>query len=346
MSLSFSIESHQLQFIKPAKTSRNTLSDKNIYHLVLRDLKTGEQGMGEAAPLVKLSVDDIPDFEGVFQSKMEDFCNDPDLDMFSPVEFPSMRFAVETAMLDLRSESDFTLFDTPFSRFESSIPINGLVWMSGLEEMLEEAYSKIEQGFTCIKFKIGAHDFDSECRMLEKIRKDFSAFKIEIRLDANGAFDPNTALEQLDDLSRFEIHSIEQPIAPRQWYDMGRICSNSQIDIALDEELIGLSLQNEGSEMLRSINPQYIIIKPSLIGGLDISDQWIGAATKLNIGFWATSALEGNVGLNAIAQWISQYDTNMAQGLGTGSLFSNNIDLGLKVENGQMQRFPIQNSPV
>jgi len=207
--------------------------------------------------------------------------------------------------------------------------------MNDVDAMYQEAIAKIESGFNVIKFKVGALDFDEECRLLEKIRKQYSAFKITLRLDANGAFQAPEAIEQLKELSRFEIHSIEQPIATGQWDDMERLCMESPIDIALDEELIGLP-PAKGAAMLRYINPKYVILKPNLIGGVAIADEWIAVAQKQDIRWWATSALESNIGLNAIAQWVSTYKNPLHQGLGTGSLFSNNFKSPLKLENGWM----------
>jgi L-alanine-DL-glutamate epimerase-like enolase superfamily enzyme len=206
--------------------------------------------------------------------------------------------------------------------------------MDTKEEMLKQAFEKIESGFNCIKFKVGAIDFDEECRMLEAIRKKYSSFNIEIRLDANGAFKNDEALHQLKELSRFDIHSIEQPIKPKQLDLMQELCKKSTIAIALDEELIGVDVERDGKKLLRYINPQFIILKPTLIGGFSLSEKWIHFATEMNIGWWATSALESNIGLNAIAQWTSSLDTNLPQGLGTGGLYSNNIPSPLVVKNG------------
>lgn len=241
--------------------------------------------------------------------------------------------------------SDTRSFANDFLSKKSGIPINGLVWMNDIESMEEEANQKIDSGFNIIKFKVGALDFDSECRLLERIRKKHSAFQLEIRLDANGAFSPDTAMEQLRELSRFDIHSLEQPIKSNQWDDMQRICAISPIDIALDEELIGYSnkngseLREDAQKLLQYIKPKYIILKPTFIGGLDRCDIWVEESWKNEIGWWSTSALEGNVGLFAIAKWASKYLNHpqfMVQGLGTGSLFVKNFPANTEVKNGHL----------
>lgn len=332
----YSIEQHQLQFIKAAKTSRNVFRTRTIYLIKLIDLKTGKEGIGEAAPLALLSIDDIPDYEDILRDKLDAFCERGNFEEVDLEKYPSMRFGIETALLNLEADDEGRMFETPFTRGEISIPVNGLVWMSDAEAMYEEALMKIEAGFDVIKFKVGALDFDEECRMLEKVRDRFSAFNVTLRLDANGAFKNDEALEQLKDLSRFEIHSIEQPIAVGQWDSMQKLCTEGAIGIALDEELIPLSSPSKRVEMLKYIDPQYIILKPNLIGGLAVADEWVKLAEKHSIGWWATSALESNVGLNAISQWVSQYPDLMHQGLGTGALYSNNLPSRLSLEKGRM----------
>ena len=332
---SYTVEPYELQFIKPAKTSRNVFKTRKIFIINIYDSVTGKNGIGEAAPLSLLSVDDVSDYEDVLHSKLESFCEKASIEKVDLDLYPSIRFGLESAVLNLHSE-DHQLFNTSFTRGEQPIPINGLVWMNDTETMFQEALQKIEQGFKVIKFKVGAQDFDEECKMLEKIRKKFSAFSITIRLDANGAFKADEALEQLNELRRFEVHSIEQPIAVNNWDKMEEICYKKPIDIALDEELIGVNVYKAGISMLKLLKPQCIILKPNLLGGLKLSDEWIKLAHGLGIDWWATSALESNIGLNAIAQWVSQYPIELHQGLGTGSLFSNNIQSKLKVENGNM----------
>ncbi|MEY2925496.1 MAG: hypothetical protein RLZZ337_2046 [Bacteroidota bacterium] len=332
---SYQLKKHELKFIKPAKTSRNVFKTRLIYIIYLTDLKTKKTGIGEAAPLHLLSTDDVPNYEEKLNSFLGEFCINGDLEELELHSYPSIKFGIETALLDLNAK-DGALFQTPFTKGAESIPVNGLVWMNNAEEMYNEAEAKIKAGFDVIKFKVGALDFDKECRLLEKIRSQYSAFKLTIRLDANGAFLPSEALEQIKELSRFEIHSIEQPIKAQNWDAMQQLCSESKIDIALDEELIGVKIGQDGEKMLQYIKPQYIILKPNLIGGLKNADLWVSLARKHNIDWWATSALESNIGLNAIAQWVSKYPISMAQGLGTGALFTNNFATSLKLEKGKM----------
>ena len=334
---SYRIQKHELVFKKPAKTSRNVFKNRTIYLIHLTDLKTGKTGIGEAAPLHLLSIDDVPNYEQILTEKLDEFCKIENVDELELFYYPSIKFGIEAAILGTKAGDKGELYNTPFTRGEASIPVNGLVWMNDAEAMLNEALEKIEGGFNVIKFKVGALDFDEECRMIEKIRSKYSAFKLTIRLDANGAFLADEAALQLKELSRFEIHSIEQPIKAKQWDAMQQLCSESKIDIALDEELIGVKIGQDGEKMLQYLKPQYIILKPNLIGGLKNADHWITLANKNNIAWWATSALESNVGLNAIAQWVSQYPTKLHQGLGTGSLFENNFETKLSLKKGQMK---------
>ncbi len=274
------------------------------------------------------------------EQKLNELCeavnNGYTYEMLDFTEFPSIQFAFETAFVGLKHVQPFLYFDTDFVKGQNAIPINGLVWMNDKETMLQEALQKVEAGFTCIKFKVGALDFDEECRMLEAVRKEFNAFKIEIRLDANGAFSQDDVFEKLKDFSRFQIHSIEQPIKQKQWDLMQEICVKSPVTIALDEELIGVDVQADGQKLLNHIKPQYLILKPTLIGGLAASESWIALAKKHNAGWWATSALESNIGLNAIAQWVSTQRVQMPQGLGTGGLYTNNFQSPLTVANGKI----------
>ena len=334
---SYSLEKHELKFKVPAKTSRNVFTTRGIFLITLRNTQTGQEGIGEASPLSLLSVDDVPDYQVVLEKKLQEFCEVGLLDSLSLDSYPSIRFGIETALLNMSADNEGVIFNSDFTARKKSIPINGLVWMNDSAKMYDEAIQKIQAGFDVIKIKVGALDFDEECRLLESIRKQFSAFKITLRVDANGAFSPNDALEKLNELKRFDLHSIEQPIASGQWDWMQKICAESPIDIALDEELIGLNVHEEANKMIKYIHPKYLILKPNLIGGLSISDEWIKWAHKHNLGWWATSALESNVGLNAIAQWVSTYQNPLHQGLGTGSLFTNNFSSRLKIERGQMQ---------
>ncbi len=327
---------HKLQFIKPAKTSRGSYQEKEVWVLSLES--NGMVLEAEAAPLSDLSTDGkenldllIRPFIGLDYSLKElyellEFCE----------PYPSLRFAVY-ALIQKATKRQTVWVDSPFTRSEKGLEINGLVWMNDIESMEQEAESKIEAGFTCIKFKVGALDFDAECRMLERFRRKHDKSKIEIRLDANGAFPQDLAVEMLKDLSRFDVHSIEQPIATGNWDDMGRLCRDGAIDIALDEELIGIT-PGQYSQLLKEIKPQYLILKPTLIGGFDRCDLWIKEAEKHKTQWWSTSALEGNIGLFDIAQWVSAYDLNLPQGLGTGSLFVKNFPQNTFVKNGILHR--------
>src|SRR5690606_19727585 len=260
-------------------------------------------GIGECGILRSLSIDDRPDYE----DKLKWVCNNihlgPEMLWRELQEFPSIQFGVEMAFRSFSSNDPFVLFPSEFTRGNAGIPINGLVWMGEKAYMKQQIIQKIEEGFTCIKLKIGAIDFDAEIDLLKYIRSEFSPEMIEIRLDANGAFSADEALEKLQNLSRYEIHSIEQPIKQGQCSQMAKLCSNYPIPIALDEELIGIFSPLEKNELLREIRPQYIIFKPSLIGGFKGTHKWIGLAEEMGIGWWVTSALESNIGLNAISQW-------------------------------------------
>ena len=333
----YSLQKHELKFKVPAKTSRNTFTTRTIFLITLKDIKNGKQGIGEASPLSLLSLDDVPNYQLILKKKLDEFCQVGSLDHLSLAAYPSIRFGIETALLNMSADSEGVIFNTDFTARKKAIPVNGLVWMNDSPTMYKEAIEKIQAGFNVIKIKVGALDFDEECRLLEKIRKQFSAFKITLRVDANGAFDAEDALEKLNELKRFELHSIEQPIAAGQWDWMQKFCAESPVDIALDEELIGVNVFEQADKMIKHIKPSYLILKPNLVGGLSISDQWITFAHKHHVGWWATSALESNVGLNAIAQWVSTYQNPLHQGLGTGSLFSNNFSSRLKMEQGHMR---------
>ena len=223
------------------------------------------------------------------------------------------------------------MWDTPFSRGEAGIPINGLIWMGDFNRMLAQIEKKMEAGFRCIKLKIGAINFEEELALLQHIRSHYSSKEIELRVDANGAFSPTDAMEKLKRLSELDLHSIEQPIRAGQWEEMARLTSESPLPIALDEELIGYNTWEEKQRLLSAIRPQYIIIKPSLHGGLAGGEEWIAEAEKLNIGWWITSALESNIGLNAIAQWCATFQNPLPQGLGTGLLFTDNVEMPLEI---------------
>ncbi len=282
--------------------------------------------------MADLSIDDQPDYEDQLRLVLQDLVDNNfkfQADKFR--HLPSVCFGIESALLDLKNGGRGVLFNNSFVQGKS-ISINALIWMDEIPTMLNDAYEKIKQGAKCIKFKVGAKDFDAECRMLEQVRKRKSAFELEIRIDANGSFMANEALEKIKELSRFEIHSIEQPIAVRQYDDMSKLCREAAIDVALDEELIGMNPFTT-SRIISELHPKYLIIKPNLLGGFNVCDEWLRIARKNNIGWWSTSALESNIGLNAIAQWSSEYNLEMPQGLGTGDLYTNNIHCGIEVRD-------------
>jgi o-succinylbenzoate synthase len=325
---------HKLHFKQPSGTSRGVLHDKQTWFLILEN--ESSVGVGECSMLKGLSIDDRPDYE----QKLQWVCDNIHLgekSLYAELsEFPSIQFGVEMAFRSLISQDPFQLFPSTFTQGKSSIPINGLVWMGTKEFMNQQIKEKIENGFGCIKLKIGAIDFETECQILQSIRDNFSAAEIEIRVDANGAFSSPQALEKLKRLSDFTIHSIEQPIAVNQWDAMAALCEQSPIDIALDEELIGVLSTSKRMKLLETIQPHYLILKPSLIGGWQGSESWIEAAQHHNIAWWATSALESNIGLNAIAQWVFLKQNPLKQGLGTGALYTNNIEAPLEVQKGYL----------
>lgn len=341
--MQLSLEKHILKFKKPAKTSRGEYIEKPSFllHFHHEDIVT----VGEAAPLVDLSPDGKVDYFSVFGSFLNREIQEKQIDEIQSflLTYPALRFAFNCAIRKFyaqKSGDSFfkgkpnTWIKNDYTQGKSSIEINGLVWMNTINEMEYEAFEKINAGFKCIKFKVGAQDFDAECRLLEKIRNKYSPFSIEIRLDANGAFKNDETLEKLKELSRFEIHSLEQPIKAGQWEAMQEVCAKSPINIALDEELIGVNLHSI-NKLLSTIRPNYIVLKPTLLGGLDIADNWVSASEKMNIGWWSTSALEGNIGLSDIAQWASQYPLKLPQSLGTGSLFISNFEIQNKLESDQ-----------
>ena len=252
--------------------------------------------------------------------------------------YPSILFGLETSMLSLERNGN-RLFDTPFGRGEEGIPINGLVWMGSFEEMAARLEEKINMGFRCVKLKIGAIDFEQEMYLIKHIRERFSRESIELRVDANGGFGPDDAMGKLERLARYDIHSIEQPIKQHQWEAMSRLCKNSPLPIALDEELIGVNSPEEKKELLDVIKPAYIILKPSLHGGMRGSEEWIRWAEERGIGSWITSALESNIGLNAVAHLAAKLygsGITMPQGLGTGQLFTDNIDMPLEIKGDML----------
>ena len=327
-------QKYVLDFKRASGTSRGVLTQKETWFLILE--KDGKKGIGECGILRGLSIDDRPDYE----EKLKWVCQNIQLGKQklydALIEFPSIQFGVEMAFLSLESKNPLELFPSDFTASKQSIPINGLVWMGEPSYMKEQIEQKIAEGFNCIKLKIGAIDFDKELELLQFIRNHFDAKTIEIRVDANGGFSPEEALSKLNQLDKFDLHSIEQPIKQHQIAEMAELCAKTPFPIALDEELIGIFSLDDKEELLQQIKPHYIILKPSLVGGFQGTQEWITLAEKHNIGWWITSALESNIGLNAIAQFTFTLNSVLPQGLGTGGLYTNNFDSPLEVKKGQL----------
>ena len=323
-----------LNFKRPSGTSRGVMTEKETWFIVLE--QDGKKGIGECGILRGLSIDDRPDYEEKLQWTCDNIQLEKDQLWEALLEFPSIQFGVEMAFQSLVSESPFLLFPSDFTNGAKSILINGLVWMGEEAFMKQQIEEKLAQGFTCIKLKIGAIDFDKELQLLRFIREHFTPEQVEIRVDANGAFNEISALDKLTQLSEFKLHSIEQPIQKNNTDSMAELCKITPFPIALDEELIGVFSLAEKEPLLLKIKPQYIILKPSFIGGFRGTQEWISLAKKHKIGWWVTSALESNIGLNAIAQWTFLQHNLMPQGLGTGALFTNNFDCPLQVLQGQL----------
>lgn len=323
-----------LDFKRPSGTSRGVMNEKETWFIVLE--QNGKKGIGECGILRGLSADDRPDYEEKLQWVCDNIYLGKDVLWESLLEFPSIQFGIEMAFLSLASQKPFLLFPSEFTDGVKSIEINGLIWMGEESFMKQQIQDKLDEGFRCIKLKIGAIDFEKELQLLRFIRQNFSPEQIEIRVDANGAFNLNLALGSLIQLSEFQLHSIEQPIQKNNTDTMAELCKNTPFPIALDEELIGVFTVEDKEELLRKVKPQYIILKPSFVGGFRGTQEWITLAEKYNIGWWITSALESNIGLNAIAQWTFMLNNPMPQGLGTGALYTNNFDCPLKVSAGQL----------
>jgi len=324
---------HILTFKKPSGTSRGVLTQKETWFIILH--KNKKWGIGECGILRSLSVDDVPNYE----EKLKWVCDNIHLGLPILLEqliaYPSIQFGLEQAFLSVASDDPFLLFRNDFSLEEEGIPINGLIWMGEESFMHQQIQQKIKEGFRCIKLKIGALDFNTEIALLKSIRKIYGKDEIELRVDANGAFTTD-ALEKLSMLSRFDLHSIEQPIQQGNWSQMKTLCKTTPLPIALDEELIGVFTVTKKEELLQTMQPQYIILKPSLVGGFKGCEEWMVLAEKYNIGWWITSALESNIGLNAIAQWTYGLQNPMPQGLGTGGLYTNNFESPLVVKKGKI----------
>jgi o-succinylbenzoate synthase len=310
------------------------MTEKETWFIVLEE--NGKKGIGECGILRDLSIDDRSDYEEKLQWTCANIHLGKDELWDALLEFPSIQFGIEMAFQSLTGETPFLLFPSDFTNGTKSIAINGLVWMGEESFMKQQIEEKLADGFRCIKLKIGAIDFDKELQLLRFIRQHFTPEQVEIRVDANGAFGLNETLYKLSQLSEFVLHSIEQPIQKNNTDSMAELCKATPFPIALDEELIGVFTAVEKENLLLKIKPQYIILKPSFVGGFRGTQEWISLAEKHNIGWWITSALESNIGLNAIAQWTFLFNNPMPQGLGTGALYTNNFDCPLQVLQGQL----------
>lgn len=319
-----------LHFKEDAGTSRGVLKEKETFFVKVWDESCPEVfGMGECALFRGLSADDRKNYE----EKLEEVCQRiEEVKMEELEEWSSIRFGVEMALQDLAMGGCQLYFPSAFTEGRQAIEINGLIWMGDKSTMLQRIQQKLEAGFHCIKLKIGAIDFEAELSLLQYIRERFSREKVELRVDANGAFAPEEAMSKLEALAAFGLHSIEQPIRQGQWEEMAHLCRETPIPIALDEELIGVYGRKKKLELLEIVQPQYIILKPALCGGFSGAREWIELAEKRGIGWWVTSALESNIGLNALAQWVATLGNPMPQGLGTGQLYTNNLWSPLRQE--------------
>jgi O-succinylbenzoate synthase len=325
---------HTLQFKQPAGTSRGVLKSKDTWFLIIDN--GSHKGIGEVNMFKGLSIDDRPGFEKQLQWVCDHITQKPSQIITALQEWPSILFGYEMALKSLQSADSFTLFPSMFTEGHDSININGLVWMGKKEFMMQQLEQKLKDGFSCIKLKIGAIDFQEELALLGLIRSRFRESEITIRVDANGAFTPENAMQKLEQLAPHGIHSIEQPIKQGQWNEMAHLCKESPVDIALDEELIGIFDKEEKMRCLETIQPPFIILKPALVGGFESCREWINLAGTVGSDWWITSALESNVGLNAIAQFTYTLGSKLPQGLGTGSLFTNNINAPLEIKNGHL----------
>jgi len=334
---------YTLHFKQPAGTSRGILRKKTSWFIrVAGSDNPGIYGYGECGPLPGLSPDDLTDFETILSYICKNFGSEEDIKTI-PAKYPSIRFGLGTALTDLHTGGKGILFPSDFTSGEDHITINGLIWMGDKAFMQKQIIRKLEEGYRVIKMKIGAIDFNRELELLKFIRTDFAKENIEIRLDANGAFLPAKAPEKLKRLSEFDIHSIEQPVRAGQWQTIAQICAKSPIPVALDEELIGPWDDTKKAALLDTIRPQYLILKPTLLGGFRECMTWITLAQERQTGWWITSALESNVGLNALAQWTYTLHNPLPQGLGTGMLYTNNFKSPLHTGAGRLYFDPYRN---
>ena len=326
-----------LQFKKPAGTSRGTLNEKPSWFLFLKDKHNNKQGIGECSIIPGLSIDK----ESAIEPTLQKICHSINQGTtINPQEmghgFPAIQFALETALIDYQNGGRRILFPSAFTSGEESIPINGLIWMGNAEHIRNQVNEKLEQGLACIKLKIGAIDIDEELSIIHELRKTYPASKLELRVDANGAFQYDEACEVMKELAKLEVHSIEQPISKWNTEDMAKLSADLPLAVALDEELIGHIKYNDKYQLIEAIKPQYLILKPSLLGGFNASKEWIKIAGDFESGWWVTSALESNIGLNALAQWTYTLSVDIPQGLGTGSLFKKNIDSPLEIRDARL----------
>lgn len=314
---------YKLNFITPGATSRGVLNEKETYFIKIWDEENpSSYGIGESALFRGLSKEDNPEYESKLQELCRNIENNEPTDLS---DHSSIKFGLEGAIFDFTNGCKRICFPSEFTDGKKDIRINGLIWMGSKEEMLSRIDEKIKAGFKTLKLKIGSISFTSELEIIDSIRMAYPPDVLSIRLDANGAFGKDNAMQRLEKLSHFDIHSIEQPIKPGQWNEMSYLCANSPVPIALDEELIGITDEQIMSELISTISPQYIILKPSLMGGISGAEQWLSLAAKNDCGCWITSALESNIGLNVLAQWTATLDPLIPQGLGTGKLYSDNI---------------------
>ena len=324
---------YKFLFKIPGGTSRGVLHEKYSWFLFLK--KNSKVGVGECSIIDGLSIDD----SSKIQTKLDWICsninNSPSFLFNELIDFPALAFGLEMALKAVYAEKENVLFPSDFTNGKTSIPINGLVWMGDIDFMKSQVELKLSEGYKCLKLKIGALDFDKEYSLLKSIRNKYSLSELEIRLDANGAYSYKDSLEILNKLSELNIHSIEQPIKPGQIKQMSKLCLSSPIPIALDEELIGVNAIKNKIKLIEDIKPQYIILKPSLIGGFKSSEEWINILPN-STKYWVTSALESNVGLSAISQWVHTLNCSLPQGLGTGSLYSNNFSSPLSIKNAKL----------
>lgn len=326
-----------LEFRYPAETSRGVLLRKPSWYVFLFDEEAPEiRGIGECSIIPGLS----RETEQNVDDMLDTYCrgiNSGEADLQSEESaFPSVRFGIETALRDLKSGGKRVLFPSSFTSGNSSVSFNGLIWMGPNAYIQQQIEEKLDQGFHCLKLKIGALKIEDELQILKSIRQRFSSKELELRVDANGAFEPGFAREVINRLAELEIHSIEQPVRAGQREEMAGLCLNSPVAVALDEELLGDYTSEEKRIMIRTIRPQYLVVKPGLLGGFQKANEYISIANEEKIGWWITSALESNIGLNAIAQWTFILGNPRYQGLGTGKLYRHNIQCPLKTEGEKL----------